>query len=69
MIKFILLRGLCRFLTCDSLVCFRKKMNMLRRVLALGQLHADREGELDPEPDDLSGSFLGSWEETLGNVA
>lgn len=44
-------------------------MNMLRRVLALGQLHADREGELDPEPDDLSGSFLGSWEETLGNVA
>lgn len=39
-------------------------MNTLRRVLALGQLHADREGELDPEPDDLSRSFLGSWEET-----
>ena len=44
-------------------------MNTLRRVLAPGQLQADREGELDPEPDVLSRALLGSWEETLGNVA
>lgn len=33
-------------------------------MLALGQLQADREGELDPEPDVPSRSLLGSWEET-----